>query len=361
MKKRMFRGIRTKLTAAIAISAVTAAVLAFILYKLAYSLRRKPFFHDLFLTLRDSFGVEVLAGITVILLFISVFFILTRRSIRYVEELSSVLKEIEKGNLSVRADVRSNDELGGLAVSINSMAEKLGESIEGEKQAERAKNELITSVSHDLRTPLTSIIGFLGLMGDRGKYSDEELVKFTEIAHKKSLRLKTLIDELFEFTRVSYGGTAVNVCKISIGELVEQLAEEFYPVFQEASMECRVSIPEERILIMADGDLIARLMENLINNAIRYGKDGKYIDIMIEKQGDKALIKVTNYGEPIPKGELPLIFDRFYRVEKSRSHLTGGTGLGLAIVKNIVGLHKGSITVDSGSGGTCFSILLKLA
>ena len=298
----------------------------------------------------------MISSIAFIFLFIIYFMLFTKKSISYIEEMAGAINSMEKGNLDVRVDVKTDDELGDLAASINSMASKLKKSIEDERHIEQAKNELITGVSHDLRTPLTSVIGFLGLLTDRENRSEEELQRYTEIAHKKAIKLQSLIDELFEFTRVSYGGISIKKTKINLGELLEQLTDEFYPVLSDEGMECRISVPDDKVYIMADGDLLVRLFENLINNSIRYGKDGKYIDVVLKRQDKIIFVDVINYGNKISDSDIPYIFEQFYRADKSRTSFNGGTGLGLAIVKRIAELHNGTVRVESSEKQTCFEV-----
>lgn len=356
MKNRRIRSIRTKLMAAFIVSAGAAVAGAFMMMTLAEKLYWKPFFHNFLRALRNHAGVQTLLFMTGLLFFVALFFLLTRKSLQNLQEIMAAVRRIEAGDLDTCVGVKTNDELGDLAAAINAMAHRLKVSMEEEKRAEQAKNDLITSVSHDLRTPLTSVIGFLGLLTDRRSRPEEELTHFAKTAHKKAIKLQGLIDELFEFTRVNYGGISLHTGRINIGELLEQLAEEYYPVFQEASMECRVALPPERIWITADGELVARLFENLFNNAVRYGREGRFVDVRVESGQGCAAIEVTNYGNPIPDSDLPHVFERFYRVESSRSRTTGGTGLGLAIARSVVELHGGSISVTSGPEGTCFKV-----
>lgn len=306
----------------------------------------------------DSLGTIPVAIITGVFLFVVFFFLLTQRSIRYIQKISTTVGQIAKGKFDVRIPIESTDELGVLAERINLMASQLKTSIEEERRAEQAKSELVTSISHDLRTPLTSVLGYLGLIvNDRCK-DEVELIYYADIAYDKANRLKKLIDELFEFTRISYGGMKIKPDNLNLGELLEQLAEEFVPILEEKGMEYRLSLPEDRIFVKGDGDLLVRVFENLISNASRYGDQGKYIDIILTREKNDAVVDIVNYGEPIPEWQLPHIFERFYRVEESRSLETGGTGLGLAIAKNIVELHQGSISAHSDEGKTTFRVRL---
>lgn len=183
--------------------------------------------------------------------------------------------------------------------------------------------------------------------------------KYIDIAYGKSKRLEKLIEDLFGFTKLNYGKISMQVSKVDIVKLLGQLLEEAYPSFASKSLsyELQSNVPAK--IITADGNLLARLFDNLINNAIKYGAEGKRVLVKVHVLEDIVRVSVTNYGYVIPENELPLIFDKFYRVERSRSVHTGGTGLGLAIVKNIVDMHGGEIDVKSGLDGTVFTVTLK--
>lgn len=225
-----------------------------------------------------------------------------------------------------------------------------------ERESERTKNELITNIAHDLRTPLTSIIGYLELLSEKSSIPQEMQKKYIDIAYTKTKRLEKLIEDLFGFTKLNYGKISMHVAKVDVIKLLSQLLEEFYPSFADKNLsyELQSNVPVK--VITADGNLLARLFDNLINNAIKYGADGKRIIVKVLSDDDIVEVSITNYGHVIPKSELSLIFDKFYRVEQSRATHTGGTGLGLAIAKNIVDMHGGTIEVDSGLDGTVFTI-----
>ncbi|WIV19876.1 ATP-binding protein [Paenibacillus polygoni] len=277
----------------------------------------------------------------------------------YLEEINQGLAKIAKGNFEHEIPVRENHELGLIAQSINAMSEQLNRSIQEERNAEKTKNDLITGVSHDLRTPLTSILGFLEII-DKDRYTSEvELRYYMNIAYEKSLSLKKLIDDLFEYTRIN-NGMPLHLRELDVTGLIEQLAEEFVPSLEQANMVIRTHVPDHRVMIKADGDQLVRAYENLISNAIKYAKSGKYIDIYIEKKDGQVVVRICNYGEPIPKRDLPYIFERFYRVEQSRSKETGGTGLGLAITKSIFDVHGGEISVESSPRQTVFETRLPI-
>ncbi|MCV4234732.1 HAMP domain-containing protein [Virgibacillus sp. LDC1] len=270
----------------------------------------------------------------------------------YLEEIRNGLREIAKGNFDTDIPVQSGSQLGEVAESINQMRRQLHQSILEERNAEKTKNDLITGVSHDLRTPLTSILGFLEVI-EEDRYQDEvELRYYVNIAYEKAQNLKKLIDDLFEYTRIN-NGLPLDIREIDMAQFMRQLIEEFVPTLEKSGMECKLAA-EEDLVIRADGAQLVRAYENLITNAIRYGESGKRIDIAVRSDGNQVSISFTNYGDPIPERDLPFIFDRFYRVEASRSKQTGGTGLGLAITKSIVEVQGGEIRVRSDRQRTIF-------
>lgn len=181
------------------------------------------------------------------------------------------------------------------------------------------------------------------------------------IAYDKARNLKKLIDDLFEFTRVNHRGLELRCETVNLGRMLEQLAEEFVPILRESGMEYRLNLPEHKVNVQADPSLLVRVFENLISNAVRYGSSGRFVDIELTESGERAVARVANYGERIPESQLERIFERFARVETSRSRATGGAGLGLAIAKSIVDLHGGSIRAYNEDARTVFEVSIRLA
>ena len=299
-----------------------------------------------------------------VLLGIGVFFVsfllLQSRSMRYISRISSAMREIAEGDLNITLDVEGDDEFADMAENLNNMVEELRQLMDKERESERTKNELITNVAHDLRTPLTSIIGYLELLSGPVKLNEEMQKKYLDITYKKSKRLQKLIEDLFGFTKLNYGKISMKVSKVDIVKLLSQMLEEFYPNFMEKNLAYELQSNVTAKVITADGNLLARLFDNLINNAIKYGSEGKKIIVKVDATDTVVTVSVTNFGYVIPKEELPLLFEKFYRVEQSRSVNTGGTGLGLAIAKNIVDMHGGTIGVTSDLNGTVFTVKLKV-
>lgn len=304
-----------------------------------------------------AIGAAVLIGI---MLFICYFLLLTRKFSVYLGEILTGINAVASGDFTTRIEIKNDDEFALIAQRLNKMTDDIGLLMSNERKNEHMKNDLITSVAHDLRTPLTSIIGYLDLARYDKNLSDQTRNKYISIAYDKSKRLEKLIEDLFNYTKFSSGEVNLSVSEIDIVKLMEQMAEEFYPSFQDNGLEYDFHTSEASIIVKADGDLMARAFANLISNAVKYGRDGKSVKIRLVKNTDTVSVSIINYGEVIPAKDIESIFDRFFRVENSRSRETGGTGLGLAIAKSIILMHGGSIRASSDLDGTVFEIVLDL-
>jgi signal transduction histidine kinase len=293
-----------------------------------------------------------------IILFITYFLLLTKKFIIYIKEISEGINQISQGNFDNRIEIRNEDEFAFLADKLNVMADDIKEIMEEERRIEYSKNELITSVAHDLRTPLTSIIGYLDLVSSK-ELTKETQQKYISIAYNKSKRLEKLIEDLFTFTKFNFGEVKANYTEVDMVKLMNQLVDEFYPSFAEFQLDYEFRTSYSSANIRADGNLLARAFANLISNAIKYGREGKVILINLSKNDKGVTISITNYGETISQDDLTRIFQRFYRVESSRSSETGGSGLGLAIAQSIIEMHGGKIYAKSDENGTVFTIELK--
>ena len=295
-----------------------------------------------------------------IVLFTAIFYLLQRRSFSYIQKLSDAMRAIAEGNLNTYVQVEDDNEFSDMASNLNYMIKELNALMERERESERTKNELITNIAHDLRTPLTSIIGYLELISKSKNLTEETRINYTEVAYTKAKKLQKLIEDLFGFTKLNYGKIALNLSKVDLVKLLTQLMDEFYPSFSNNNLAYSLKSNLNSVIITADPNLLARLFENLIGNAIKYGADGKEINVKIAATASIVKVSVINYGKVIPEDEIGLIFEKFYRLEQSRSSKTGGTGLGLAIAKNIVELHGGTIEVKSDLEGTHFIVSLRV-
>jgi signal transduction histidine kinase len=276
----------------------------------------------------------------------------------YIEEISHTLNLVSTGNMDVTIPIRRKDELGTLASDVNKMAYNLNELMKKERQWENQKNNLITNLSHDLRTPLTSILGFLELI-EKGINNDEKLKHYCNISLEKANKLKSSIDKLFEFTKINNVDLKLNKTEIIIEALIEQVTMGFIPDFEDNNMEYRIISKSKNLKINADPVLLVRAFENIISNSIKYASEGKNLDIIIDKENDKAIVKFVNHGEQIKQEDLVNLFNKFYRVEKSCDKREGN-GLGLAIVKTVMELHSGEINVTSSKEETEFKFKLPI-
>lgn len=285
-------------------------------------------------------------GILQIIVFILLFYIITSKKMSYLEVVSNGLFNIAKGNLDYKLKIEGKDELSKLSDNINFMAKELKNRIEKEKNAENTKNELITNVSHDLRTPLTSIKGYIGLLKDKKYKNENELLDYLNIAYNKSEKLEILINNLFEYTKLSNNSISLKKENIFLNELLEQLVEELYVICKENNVWIKSSIPEEKVIAYVDGDKMVRVFENLLMNAIRYCSKNSEIKLTLKKEEKNIIVSVENKCENFSEEDLKRIFDRFYRVDKARTESVSGSGLGLAIAKSIVELHGGKIWAE---------------
>jgi signal transduction histidine kinase len=272
----------------------------------------------------------------------------------------SELHYIAEGNYDHRIPFELRGDLNRVVSSINGLVDSTVAAIEEERKIEKSKDELITNVSHDIRTPLTSIIGYLGLIEDRQYHSEEDLLKYTHTAYVKAKQMKSLVDDLFEYTKVRQPSVPVNLIKFDMVQLVEQLAADFELEASKKGIEVQTVARPAQIIMDGDTEKLVRVFNNLLTNALKYGKGATKIVMEVEKVGTEVVITVKNNGKMIPKRALDSLFDRFYRVEESRSQETGGTGLGLAIAQSIVALHGGYIYAKSSHTWTSFIIHLPL-
>lgn len=286
---------------------------------------------------------NIIGFIAAVGLFILLLTRLTKEKIAYIEYLSSCLGEISKGDLSYKIDIIGEDELAQVAHNITVMEHEIKAQIKAQMSAEKAKNELVTNVAHDLRTPLTSIIGYIGLVKDKRYETEAEHDKYLSIAYDKSEKLKVIIEDLFELTKLHQDGVKLNKEIISINSLLNQLVEELMPLANEKDIEIQTYIEPTTAEVEVDVAKITRVFENLIENAIKYSEPGKAIYIELKEFSEQVYVAVSNHCDNIPPEEVEKLFERFYRADKSRNSQAGGSGLGLAIAKNIVELHDGRI------------------
>lgn len=230
---------------------------------------------------------------------------------------------------------------------------------EARKAAEQQKNDLIVYLAHDLKTPLTSVIGYLSLLEESPELPQAHRAKYTGIALKKAYRLETLINEFFDITRLNLQSASVQKVPTNLTVLLLQVISEFYPMLESKNMTIEQTI-EAELKVTGDPDKLARLFENLLRNAVNYGRSATAITCSASAGEGFVQIRLSNAGDTIPQEKLSRIFEKFYRLDDARQSATGGTGLGLAISKQIVELHGGTIGVTSADGITEFTVRLPM-
>ncbi|MBP3951910.1 HAMP domain-containing histidine kinase [Bacillus sp. YZJH907-2] len=260
--------------------------------------------------------------------------------------------------------VSKNDELIRLPLELKQVEDQMNqvkqEAIRNERiarEAEQRKNDLIVYLAHDLKTPLTSVIGYLTLLRDEQDISKELRQKYTSISLDKAVRLEDLINEFFDITRFSLSQLTLEPSQVNVTRMLEQIAFEFQPLMEEKNLTIQLDSPIA-IEMKCDVSKMERVFDNIIRNAVSYSFPDSTISIRITEEEQGVTIRFSNKGHTIPKEKLTRIFERFYRLDSSRSTNTGGAGIGLAIAKEIVELHKGTISVSSSNDNIEFTISL---
>lgn len=227
------------------------------------------------------------------------------------------------------------------------------------REAEQRKNDLVVYLAHDLKTPLTSVIGYLTLLRDEPGLSPELRARYTGVALNKSERLEYLINEFFEITRFNLTHLVLEPERVNLTRMLEQIAFEFNPLLSEKELNWSIELTPN-VEITCDPDKLERVFDNLIRNAVNYSYSGTAIQLSLEAGEAYAVIRIRNHGKTIPRDKLNRIFEQFFRLDSSRASATGGVGLGLAIAKEIVALHGGEIEAESENECISFSVKLPL-
>ena len=303
-------------------------------------------------TFRDHLD-GIIAG-AIILSLIVVFRFSLRWVREYFDEISAGCDALldEKTEL-----ITLSPEMGFLELKLNESKTILEKRERDAREAEQRKNDLVVYLAHDIRTPLTSVIGYLELLKEAPDLPVEQRAKYLSITLDKAYRLEQLINEFFEITRFNLQSIPLNRENIHLSYMLLQMAEEFYPILTPGGKSVRLDVPED-LSLYGDPDKLARVFNNILKNAAAYSYPDTVIEIRARQERNAVRITFTNQGPQIPEAQLNAIFEKFYRLDSARSSSTGGAGLGLAIAKEIVTAHKGTISASSGPEGTVFTIKL---
>ncbi|KAB2494199.1 sensor histidine kinase [Priestia endophytica] len=295
-----------------------------------------------------------------ILVFLLLFFLCMRPITRYIKQIEQGISRIVNKDWNYSIPVKGKNELSSLAKNINWMTEQLRERFERERQVEQAKNELITNLSHDLRTPLTSIIGYVRLVKDGQYQNQQELEQYIQTTYNISLKFKNLLDELFEYTKLSLSDVELHFQEVNLGGVLYQLVGEYTPIFENRGLDVKVKIPDDPVFISVDIEKIIRVLDNLFSNAEKYSHECGHIEVTLHSTREQVIISVSNTTDHIEAKELKNLFNRFYRMDKARSSKVAGSGIGLSIAKRIVELHEGDIWAESDNNKVKIHIALPL-
>lgn len=307
--------------------------------------------------IKQFFVICFIVLIAVIALFMSLSYLIALK--RGKKEISLITEAMQTYMTSDSMDLvlpKRYSEIEAQLVKLKSLTQRQQQLMQMEMQR---KSDLITYLAHDLKTPLASVIGYLSLLDEAPDLPEKQRAKYTGIAMEKAARLEELINEFFDITRFNTQSIVLNKGKIKLEFMLQQMADEFYPMLAPQGKQVSIHAPSDLILI-GDADKLARVFNNILKNAIAYSYDNSVIKIAATRQGDQVCITFTNQGDPIPAQKLDTIFEKFYRLDSARSTNTGGAGLGLAIAREIVMAHDGTISVESTLEHTVFTVRLPL-
>ena len=298
---------------------------------------------------------EILTVATMVLMLIA-FYLAMGRFTRWLDDIRTATRRVVEDH---EQPVVLPRELAPIQEDLNAIQRQLRAREEAARESEQRRGDLVAFLAHDLKTPLTSVMGYLTLLKDDPGLTPEQRAKYTGIALDKARRLEELLGEFFDITRMDLDSTPEQRQPIQLSMLLEQLSDEFYPLFAEKELQCSVEI-QHHLVVPGDPDKLARVFDNVLRNAVSYSAPGGRVDIHARSVGRQAEITIRNEGLEIPVGELANIFQKFYRLDAARSSRTGGAGLGLAIAKEIVESHGGTIRAESNGRLTSFVISLPL-
>lgn len=314
-----------------------------------------------------KFFLSMVLAVLLILIFTNglLTFIVSRSIIRPIQSLKNAARQIKEGNLDCSVSCKSNDEIGQLCQAFEEMRSKLKESIELQMQYEDNRKELISNISHDLKTPVAAIKGYVAGIMDGVADTPEKAKKYIQTIHSKASDIDKLIDELFLFSKLDLKKELFNFEKVEIKQYLQDSTEDLK--FDLGKKEIKLNFApknKEPLWVVADREKLKRVISNIVDNAVKYmDKEAGTIEIiLIEGSNEYVTMQIADNGQGIPKEILALIFDRFYRADPSRNAANGGSGLGLAIAKGIIEGHGGRIWAKSeeGRGTSIFFTLRKV-
>lgn len=318
----------------------------------------------IFLLSIDTIGNAInMYRIAILLLLISIFvvdiYIYTRKVKNIKKAIDQAKRVTSENNYNTRVLIKENGEISELATVLNEIIERLQNTEENHQTSEKSRKRLLSNISHDLRTPLTSIIGYLDALKDGLATDADERHEYLEIITKKAKGLRALIDETFQMAKLDADDVPMDFQSHDLGEILRECIIEFIPQLNSNDIKLIAKIPDEKALIYCDRISMERIIDNILKNAIFYGKEGKLIGIELTSKPGKYQVSIWDKGPGIDQEDIPHVFDRLYIKDKTRNRASSSSGLGLAIVKKLVEKHEGRIWVESKPGEkTVFSFTI---
>ena len=288
---------------------------------------------------------------------VTVFIILIRSIINHFTRYFDIINQGISALLDADAEINLSPEMAAIEQKLHAVKAELKRRTLEAQLAEQRKNELVMYLAHDIRTPLTSVIGYLNLIAEVPDMPTEQRAKYVNITLDKAYRLEKMINEFFEITRYNTQQISITKEKIDLYYMMVQLSDELSPMLS-ANGNTTVLNVDENLIVSGDPEKLARVFNNVLKNAAIYSTPNSEIVISAEENEESVIVAFTNHGKTVPKEKLASVFEKFYRMDEARTSNAGGAGLGLAIAKEIVTLHGGTIVADSDNDTVTFTITL---
>lgn len=299
-----------------------------------------------------EWNIPIFGTITIVLGWLGISFHFIHKAMRQVDVVAEAAKQLSK---PTERPIELPTSLEDIAVQLNTAREQALHDARAVKDAEQRKNDLIVYLAHDLKTPLTSVIGYLTLLRDEPQLSQEMRARYTGIVLEKAERLEDLINEFFDITRFNLSHIELERESVDVTRMLEQVVSEFEPIFAESGLACHLDLPP-KMPYLCDPDKMARVFDNLLRNAAYYSLPDTTVEIIGSYDENEMVLSFSNLGKNISKEKLDRIFEQFYRLDSARGSETGGTGLGLAIAKEIIESHGGTINASCEENRITFTL-----
>ena len=293
------------------------------------------------------------------LIFVLLIYMGINKKVKYIEYISSSIKEISKGNLDYDLKLQGKDELATVSSEINNMEKNLKRMVHKESESDRKQKELITNISHDLKTPFTIILGYLDIIRTGAYKSEEEKTQNIETSYEKAQLLQKMVLKLFELVKLNNNEITLNKSEVDINKLLMQVITDYSAIADEKNIKINYEGSDKALPLNIDIDKMCRVFNNLLNNAVKYSECNTKINVTLKKDMDGALISFRNKCDNLTEDDVEHIFDRFYRGDKARNSSVEGSGIGLSIVKSIIELHNSSIWAELHDGEIWFIMRLR--